>query len=225
MFVSSEGLGIVQLGAMPCYKSNGTHARDSPGLESMVQSWPEKGRVGYWRMHRECTRTHPWIRDERTPQSPWSLKKIQMISVWEFLPCSRLSLPIPLSVCQSVCLSVRLSVSLSFYLSDILLLLTFWTTFVLTPKLKSGSVFLSVCQSVFRHIFLTFWHPVDILNNFGFDKKAEKLKQKNCTSSPALDIRTYRAAGQPKNESTQNLTQHPTPITRELENSCAKSPS
>ena len=61
-----------------------------------------------------------------------------------------------------LCWKVCLSVSLSFYLSGILL--TFWdakdrwlerrrtsevkwTTFVLTPKLKSRSVFLSVCLS------------------------------------------------------------------------------
>ena len=112
MFVSSEGLGIVQLGAMPCYKSNGTHARDSPGLESMVQSWPEKGRVGYWRMHRECTRTHPWIRDERTPQSPWSLKKYKWSVFGSFFlvlgwvcpfPCLSVSLSVCLSVCLSIC--------------------------------------------------------------------------------------------------------------------------
>ena len=45
-----------------------------------------------------------------------------------------------------------------------------------TPKLKYLSVFLSVRLSVCRPVFLSFWHPVDTLNNFCFDMKAEKLK-------------------------------------------------
>ena len=101
-------------------------------------------------------------------------------------------------------MSVRLSVSLSFYLSDILL--TFWTTFVLTPKLKSRSVFLSVFLSVrlsvslsfgmffcLSDIMLTFW------TSFVFITKLKSWKIFLHPSPPAtLDMRTYRAAGQPK---------------------------
>ena len=99
---------------------------------------------------------------------------------------------------SSICLSDYLSDCLSNCLS--IFLTSCWHSELLFWHLSWKVVLsfcLSVCQSVFRHVFLTFWHPVDILNNFGFDKKAEKLKQKNCTSSPAMDIRTYRAAGQP----------------------------
>ena len=64
-----------------------------------------------------------------------------------------------LSLCHSVCLAHCISSCLSDWRFDILL--TFWTTFVLITKLKSGSVCLSVCLSVrlsfyFSDILLTF---------------------------------------------------------------------
>ena len=87
-----------------------------------------------------------------------------------------------LSVFLSFCLTVRLSVGMAFYLSDILL--TFWTTSVLITKLKTwkshyvcNSVCLPGALSIFLHVCLsdlTFWHPVNILNNFCFDNYAEK---------------------------------------------------
>ena len=80
-------------------------------------------------------------------------------------------LPYGHTVLLSFCLSVTLSVCLALCISSCLsdwrfdILLTFWKTFVLISKLKS----LSVCPSICRSVFLSFWHPVDILNNFCFD--------------------------------------------------------
>ena len=77
-----------------------------------------------------------------------------------------------LSYCLSVCPALCISSCRSAWRFDILL--TLWKTSVLITKLKSRSVFLSVCLSVYlsvcmyvcRFVFLSFWHLVDILNNF-----------------------------------------------------------
>ena len=95
-----------------------------------------------------------------------------------------------LSVCHSICLAHRISSYLPGWLFDILL--TFWTTFVLIPKLKSLSVclsfYLSVCQSVCLSIFLTScWHSEQLLF---WHESWKKI-------APPLRPLTYRAAGQP----------------------------
>ena len=85
-------------------------------------------------------------------------------------------LPYCHSACEpqwSVCLVHCISSCLSLWLFDILL--TFWTNFVLITKLKN----LSVCLSVFQPVFLSLWHPVDILNKFCFEKSYDNRARLN----------------------------------------------